>query len=118
MLVGGHNHRVNHRVFVVGLPRQVLENPLPDSASRPAAEPRMHYPEIAETLRKITPWYARTIAIQHRFHKQPVVLGGPTLGPAAAGKTIPNPFPLIVSQPITPCTHKTTLCTQLSQAYN
>lgn len=51
MLMGTHNGRVNHRVFVVCIPGQMLEYPLPHTALGPTAEACMRQAEIAEPFR-------------------------------------------------------------------
>ena len=73
MLVGSHNSRVDHRVLVVGVLGQDVEHPLPHATFGPAAVPRMHHPEVAETLRQVAPRDARPVALQHRLDEQAVV---------------------------------------------
>jgi hypothetical protein len=51
MLMGAHNGAVDHRVFIVGLGREMLKDALPDSGLCPAAEAPMHVLPIAEALR-------------------------------------------------------------------
>jgi hypothetical protein len=45
VLMCAHDSRIDHRVFVVRIPRQVLEQLLPHAATGPAAEPRVNDPE-------------------------------------------------------------------------
>jgi hypothetical protein len=78
VLVGAHDGGVDHGVFVIGVFGQMLEDRLQDSASSPTAEPRMHHPEIAETLRQIPPWNLRSIAIKDCHYNQTVVRRRPT----------------------------------------
>jgi hypothetical protein len=42
--MGAHNGAVDHRVFVVGIGREMLENPLPDAGFGPPAESRWTFP--------------------------------------------------------------------------
>jgi hypothetical protein len=73
MLVGTHDGGIDHRVFVVGLIRQRLEELLPDPAHGPATETRVYHPKVPKPFRQIAPWYLRTIPVQHRTHKKTVV---------------------------------------------
>ena len=73
MLVGSHNGRIDHGVFVVRVFRKLLKDRFQDSAGSPSAEPRMHHAEIAESLRQIAPRNPGAIAVQHSFHKQTIV---------------------------------------------
>lgn len=76
--MSSHNRAVNHRVFIVGLGRQVLEKILPDAFLGPPAEAHVnHFPGI-KTFRQIVLRDPRTIAIKDGLHKQPIVPGGHT----------------------------------------
>jgi hypothetical protein len=46
--MGTHNGAVDHRIFVVGIRCEMLENPLPDTALGPTAEPPMHLNSVTE----------------------------------------------------------------------
>jgi len=46
---------VDHGVFVVGVGRQVLEQPLPHASLGPAAEAGLHLDPAAEALGQIAP---------------------------------------------------------------
>jgi len=76
MLVSPHDRAVDHRVFVVGIGRQSLEQPLPHSFIGPAGKAHMDLYGIAKALRQIAPGNACAIAVEHGLDKQPVVLGG------------------------------------------
>ncbi len=91
-----HDGRVDHGVFIVGIGRQRLENALPDAALAPAGMPGMDHTEIPKTLRQIAPGNARSIAVQHRFDKQAVVLGRPANMSVSTGQPILDPLPLVV----------------------
>lgn len=69
MLMGAHDGGIDHRVFVVRILGQMLEDPLPHATSGPAAKPRVDHTEVRKPLRKVAPRYPRTISIQHGFHK-------------------------------------------------
>jgi len=52
MLMRTDDRGIDHRVFVIGVSRQMLENPLPHTVFAPA---RMDHSEISEPLRQIPP---------------------------------------------------------------
>ena len=76
MLMGAHNGAVDHRVFVVGVCGEMLEQPLPDTAFGPTAEPSVDLYPVAKPLRQLAPRHPGTIAVQHRLDEQPIVRGG------------------------------------------
>ena len=91
---------VDHRIFVVGIGREMLEDPLPDSRLRPPAETPVHVFPIPEAFRQIAPGYPGAIAVQHRFDEPPVVDRGhanPTLAPR---KQVPDAVPLIIAKSV------------------
>ena len=96
-----HDRCVDHGIFIVGVLRQMLENPGPNAGLGPAAEAHVHDAEIAEALRQIAPGYARAIPVQHRLDKKPIVLGSHADGSFAPGKQIPDALPLIIAQRMT-----------------
>ena len=118
MLVGAHDGGIDHGIFVIGVLGKMLEDSLQDPASSPAAEPRMHHAEIAETLRQIAPRDTRPIAIQHSLHKQTVIHGRAAHRTAPPRQKTLDPIPLIVPQPVTPYTHSLKLKSAHAQAYN
>ena len=73
MLVGAHDGAVEHRVFVVGVPREMPKYPLPDPRFGPAAEPPMHILPVTEPLRQVSPGDAGTVAVENRLDEQAVV---------------------------------------------
>ncbi len=94
--MGADNRRVDHGVFVVGVFRQMLENPLPDAAFAPARVARMDHPEIPEPLRQVAPGDPGAVTVQNGFDEEPVILGRAADMPLASGKKALDPFPLIV----------------------
>ena len=69
MLMGAHDGRIEHHVFVVAIFRQYLENTFKNAAFAPAAEPPVNVLPITKSRRKIAPRNARTVAIKHGFNK-------------------------------------------------
>lgn len=55
MLMRTDDRGIDHRVFVIGVSRQMLENPLPHAVLTPYACGAYGSPEISEPLRKIPP---------------------------------------------------------------
>ena len=74
MLMGTHDRAVDHRVLIVSVGTEVLEQFDPDAAHGPATEPDMHRFPVAEPLWQIAPRDARSVAKQHRLDKQPIIL--------------------------------------------
>lgn len=101
MLMRAHDRCVDHGIFIVGVLRQMLENPSPDAGFGPTAETQVHDAEIAKALGQIAPRYARAIPIQHRLDKEPIVLGSHADGAFAPGKKIPDALPFIIAQRMT-----------------
>src|ERR1019366_4037018 len=73
VLMGAHDGAVDHRIFIVGIGRQMHENPLPDSRLGPTAEAPMHVLPVPEAVRQVSPRDARAKTIEHRLDEQPVV---------------------------------------------
>jgi hypothetical protein len=97
MLVGTNNGGIDHHVFVVVVARQSFENTVENPALRPPAEALMNDFPITETLRQITPRNAGSVAVENRFHEQPIVRRSAPHMTFAPGKKILDPFPLIVA---------------------
>jgi hypothetical protein len=100
VLVGPDDGAVDHRVFVVGIGGQMLEDLLPDPALGPAAEPAMGVLPIAESLRQIAPRDAGAVAIENRFDESTIVLGSGADMTDPARQPIFDPLPLVVAQSI------------------
>src|SRR3954470_7988585 len=100
VLMRAHEGRVDHGVFVVGGDRQVLEHPLPYAGLGPATEAGLHRDPTAEPLGPIAPGDARPIAVEHRLHEEPVILGGHAHMPDPPRQQILDPRPLIISHAV------------------
>ena len=98
MLMGAHDGAVDHRVFVVGIGRELLEDALPDAGFGPAGEAPVHVVPVAEPLGQVAPRDAGTVAIQHRFDEQAVVRRGHADMALAARQQLLNPLPLVVAE--------------------
>ena len=72
VLVGSHDGRVDHRIFVVGVVGQGFEKTLPNAAFGPARKALVGVFPVAEALGQIAPRRARTELPDHSFDKQPV----------------------------------------------
>jgi hypothetical protein len=108
VLVGSHDSAVDHRVFVVGVRGQVLEQLLPHPFLGPAAEPAMGVLPIAESLRQVAPRDTGAVSIEHRLDESAVVAGGGAAITNFPRKQVPYPLPLVVAQSIS--SHGSALC--------
>lgn len=97
MLMRTDDRGIDHRVFVIGVPRQMLENPLPHAVFAPARVARMDHSEISEPLRQITPCDPSAVTIYHRFNKQPVIFGRPSDMARTARQNIRDPLLLVIT---------------------
>jgi hypothetical protein len=97
MLVRADNGGIDHHVFVVVIARQHLENAFKNSALGPSAEALVDDFPIAEALRKIAPWHARSISEKNGLHEQPVIRRSATNMAFTTGQKILDPIPLIVA---------------------
>jgi hypothetical protein len=71
-----NNGAVDHRVLVVRLTRQVLEDPGPHAGFAPATEPGVDLVPVAKAFRQIAPGYTGAVAVENGFDEQAIVLGG------------------------------------------
>src|SRR5271170_1251019 len=71
-----HNGAVEHRIFVVGIGGEMLEDLLPDPGFGPPSEPAMGILPVAQALRQIAPRDAGAVAIEHRLDEATIVLSG------------------------------------------
>jgi hypothetical protein len=92
---------VDHHVFIVVISGQITKDPLDDTAFTPAAQTPVHVFPVPETGRKITPWNAGTVAIQHGFHEQTIVRSRAANMTFTTRKKVLYPLPLVVAQTIT-----------------
>jgi hypothetical protein len=97
--MGAHDGAVDHRIFIVGIAREVLEeaaNPL----LGPARVAPMGVLSIPEALRQVAPGDPGAIAIEHGFDKSAVVLRRDTAVAELAGQQVRYPFPVVIAQSI------------------
>ena len=102
MLVIAHDGAVDHRVFVVGIGREMLEDPLPDTGFRPAAEAPMTVAPLPKALRQVAPRDTGSIPEQHRLDEQLVVRRRHPNRSRTAGQYVLDPVPLVVMQSVAP----------------
>jgi len=98
VLVSAHDGAVDHRVFVVGLGREMLKDPLPYAGFRPAAEPAVDIDRIAEAFRQVTPGDAGPVAVQHGVDEPAVIGGGRSDRTFSSGQKVLDPVPLVVTK--------------------
>jgi len=98
MLVGTHDGAVNHRIFVVGLGGQVLEEALPHPFIGPAAEPPVGVLPIAKPFRQIAPRNSGAVAVEHRFDESAIVVGGDADITGFAGQQVLDSLPLVIAK--------------------
>ena len=98
VLMGAHDGAVDHRIFVVGILGQVLEDALPDAGLGPATEAAVDVLPVAKTLRQVTPGDAGAIAVEHGVDEQAVICRGHTDAPWPARQVVFDPLPLVVTQ--------------------
>src|SRR5271167_522017 len=101
-----HNGAVEHRIFVVGIGGQMLEDLLPDPGFGPPSEPAMGILPVAQALRQITPRDAGAVAIEHCFDEATIVLSGRANDPPR--QPVLDPLPLVLVQSISP--HGSAFC--------
>ena len=97
VLMGPHDGRIDHRVFVVGVRGQMLEDALPDARLGPAGKARMNRLPGSEALRQVPPGHAGPVSVQNRLDKQTIVLGGRAHIPRTSRQKILDPIPLVVA---------------------
>ena len=102
MLLSPHDGAVDHRVFVVGVGREMLEYPLPHTAFGPTAEPPVYLDAVAELLRYVAPRHTRPVTIEHGVDEQSIVCRGYPDRAVAPRQDAFDPFPLVVAQPEPP----------------
>src|SRR5215510_7049861 len=100
--MGTHDGRIDHRIFVVGICGQMLEDPRPDTGLGPAGKARMNRLPVSEALGQVPPRHAGSVSVQNRLNKQPVVLGGYAHVTLTSGQQILDPIPFVVVQSIAP----------------
>ena len=102
VLVGAHDRAVDHRVFFVGVCRQVKEHAPPHARLGPTGEPGMDVLPSPEPLGQVPPRHASTVAIQNRLDEQAVVRRSHTRITLLPREQAAYALPLVVAKPITP----------------
>jgi hypothetical protein len=95
--MSARNGGVDHHVFVIGVARQQLENPLKNPALRPSTETLMHAPPIAERRRQIAPRNAGSEPVENGFNEQPVTRRHASDMAFAPRQNILDLIPLVVA---------------------
>ena len=72
MLVGSHDRRIDHGVFIVGIVRQDLEKTLPNAAHGPAGETLVGIAPAAKTFRQIAPRCPHPEFPDHRIDEKTI----------------------------------------------
>ena len=100
MLMSAYDRAVDHRILVVGISGEMLENALPHAGLGPSAETAMHRHTITEALRQIAPGQTRTEPVKHGLDEQPVVPRGDANMPLTSGQQVLDTLPLIVPKAV------------------
>ena len=98
MLVGAHDGAVNHRIFVVGLGGQVLEEAVPHPFLGLAADWLVRVLPVAKPVRQVAPRNSGAVAIQHRFNEAAIVAGGDADITGFAGQQVPASLPFVITK--------------------
>src|SRR6516225_325081 len=86
MLVSSHNRCIDHHVLVIVIARHHLENPLANTAFGPSTEALMHRFPVTKPLRQGAPRTASSIAVEHGFDEQAIILCGAPTWPSRPGR--------------------------------
>ena len=95
-----HDRAVDHGVLIIRIARQHLKQLLLHATPGPARKAGMYFDRIAKTLGQIPPGDAGPITVDHRLHKQPIILGRYPNMPFTPRQNILDPVPLIVPKGI------------------
>ena len=98
LLMSPDDRRINHEPLGVGAGRQGVENHLPDSQARPAAEAPVGRVPVAVFPGQRPPARPVFTHPHHRLNKAPIVPGGSTGIAHLARQGVLDPQPLILSQ--------------------
>ena len=96
--MGAYNGAVEHRIFVVGIGGEMLEDPCPDPRFRPTAEASMDLDRVAEAVRQVAPGNAGPVAVRHGVDAQAVIVCGHADRTLPSGQEIPDLVPLVVAK--------------------
>ena len=92
--MNAHDSAVDHRVFIVGVGRQIFKSPVPDTLRGPMTEAPMGVYPVPAPLRQIAARRTSAIPIELTLNKQAVVC----CGGLAALAAVQNLYLLIVAQ--------------------
>src|SRR5258708_17016358 len=95
-----HDGRIDHRVFVVGVLGQMLEDPLPNAGLGPAGKARMNRFPVSEALRQVPPGHAGPISAQNCLTEQTLVCRGHAHMAQAPRPTILESVPFVGLQSV------------------
>jgi hypothetical protein len=98
--MGTHNAGVNHRVFVVGVIREGLEHPEPDTRFTPSPKAGMDFAIVTKECGEVAPGNPGTIPIQYCFDEQAIVASGRANTPDPTGQQVFDAFPLVIAKGI------------------
>jgi hypothetical protein len=98
MLMSTHDGAVDHRIFIVGVGREMLKNSLPDALYGPTTEPPMDVFPVAVPFGQVAPRHTWAIPKKHPVDKQAVVRRRHAAMAFLSWKQPANPLPLIVAQ--------------------
>lgn len=91
-----HDGGIDHRVFVVGILGEMLEDPFPDTGLGPVSKAGVNRLPVSEALRQVPSGRAGSIWVQSRLNKQAVALGGHAHIPLTSWQKIFEPLPAVV----------------------
>jgi len=100
MLMRPNDCAVDHRIFVIGVGGQMLEDLLSDASLGPAAEPSMGVFPVAKALGQITPGDAGAVPMEHGLDESAIVMGGRPDMADPSRQQVFDPLPLVVAQSI------------------
>src|SRR5690606_22719373 len=98
VLVGPDDGGVDHRVLVVWVNDQLVEDDLPDTGVGPAQVAAVDVLPAAEAGGQIAPGNAGAVAVQDRVDEQAVVASGASAGVFASGDEAADGVPLSVGE--------------------
>src|SRR5882757_101678 len=91
VLMRTHNGAIDHRVLIVGIDTERLKYLRPHAALSPTTMPSMGILPIPKPCRQVTPGNPRTVTVQHRFDKSPIIRGRTAYLPASTWQQRTDP---------------------------
>ena len=98
--MGPHDGAIDHRIFVVGIGSQVLEQALRYPLLGPAAEPPVGVFPIAQSFRQVAPGNSGAVSVEDGFDESAIIVGGYADIFRFSGKQVLDPLPLIIAKSI------------------